>query len=82
LNRLDRLLGEIPALVSEFELEEGYDNMEIARGLLAAGLNRAGRENSSVYKSYLQFVRDSTVRQLADLDAFSHEVAVQATKGH
>lgn len=76
---LNRLEGEILAFVSDFE-QQGYDNMEIARALFYAGVERAGREDGFIYESFLQFVRDWASRFIVGKREFVEKAARQAEK--
>lgn len=74
-SRLDRLEGEILAFVSDAE-SQGYSNMEIARALFQASLERAYREqNISVRESFVQFQRDQAIKSLAKYKELGYAVA-------
>ncbi len=62
--RLDRLLSEILTGVSDVE-QKGYTNMEIARALLRASVDRAQRDFEN-YESFLQWQVDETALALAN----------------
>lgn len=62
--RLDRLLSEILTRVSDAE-QKGYTNMEIARALLRASVDRAQRDFEN-YESFLQWQVDETALALAN----------------
>ncbi len=78
--RLDRLQGEILAFVSGFE-GQGYDNLEIARELLGAAFERAGREpRQYITESFYQHVCQRTTQLLADMEGLTREMAAEYEK--
>lgn len=77
-SRLDRLDGEVLAFISDLHLD-GYDNMEIARSLVAVAKIRAEREEWIVEENFYHWLQDTANRYIANMKDLNETIKYGAS---